>query len=236
MFHLPFCSFCYVLLLLRYCHLHVLHYVYHESQLSRIYCKIKTITHSFRISLSKSSFALPKLSCNPSSICRFKVLQILLRSDPLARKQNIFIWHDVISDSISKHQSNNHTSLSPEELNQLLFEFGNRISAFVYVQRSGSPDILKELSFHLGFSFWTLKMNVVSTETKDSFCYPFVDFCPPFAGLWFKSTLHSSQTSTKPCFTPEETAQSQARQALLPSSSIASVANYFLILVTLKVR
>ena len=85
------------------------------------------------------------LSFNTSSNYRFKVLQNLLRRGPLARKQNIVIWHDVISNSLSKHQSNNYTSLSPEELIQLLFEFRNRIRAIVYVQRSGSPNILKEL-------------------------------------------------------------------------------------------
>ena len=106
--------------------------------------KSTSIPHSFRYSLSKRSFAIRGLSFNTSSNSRFKVLQNLRRG-PLARKQNIVIWHDVISNSLSKHQSNNYTSLSPEELIQLLFEFRNRIRAIVYVQRSGSPNILKEL-------------------------------------------------------------------------------------------
>ena len=107
--------------------------------------KSTSIPHSFRYSLSKRSFAIRGLSFNTSSNYRFKVLQNLLRRGPLARKQNIVIWYDVISNSLSKHQSNNYTSLSPEELIQLLFEFRNRIRAIVYVQRSGSPNILKEL-------------------------------------------------------------------------------------------
>ena len=107
--------------------------------------KSTSIPHSFRYSLSKRSFAIRGLSFNTSSNYRFKVLQNLLRRGPLARKQNIVIRHDVISNSLSKHQSNNYTSLSPEELIQLLFEFRNRIRAIVYVQRSGSPNILKEL-------------------------------------------------------------------------------------------
>ena len=106
--------------------------------------KSTSIPHSFRNSLSKRSFAIRGLSFNTSNY-RFKVLQNLLRRGPLARKQNKVIWHDVISNSLSKHQSNNYTSLSPEELIQLLFEFRNRLRAIVYVQRSGSPNILKKL-------------------------------------------------------------------------------------------
>ena len=114
--------------------------------------KSSSIPHSFRSSLSKGSFSLRGLSFNTSSNYRSKVLQNLFRRGPLARKQNIVIWHDVISNSLSKHQSNNYTSLLPEELIQLLFEFQNSIRAIVYVQRSGSPNILKK-NFHLEFSF-----------------------------------------------------------------------------------
>ena len=142
MFDLLFHSFPYDPHLLRYYHLLRLSLCFSSEP---AVLKSTSIPHSFRYSLSKRSFAKGGLSFNTSSNYRFKVLQNLLRRGPLARKQNIVIWHDVISNSLSKHQSNNYTSLSPEELIQLLFEFRTRIRAIVYVQRSGSPNILKEL-------------------------------------------------------------------------------------------
>ena len=127
--------------------------------------KAKSIPHSFRISLSRSSFALPGLSFNPSSNYRFKVLQNLLRRGPLARKRNIILWHDVISNSISKHQSNKYTTLSNEDLIKILLEFRFRIHAIVYVQRKGNPNILKEL-FATGILILDAKNKLLSQRKR----------------------------------------------------------------------
>ena len=159
-------------------------------------------------------------------------MQNLLRRGPLARKQNIVIWHDVISNSLSKHRSNNYTSLSPEELIQLLFEFRNRIRAIVYVQRSGSPNILKKL-FSSGILILDAQNKLLSQRKRRT---PSVIRALSSVHPSLALDSHLLRIVTKPCFTPEETAQKQARQAVLPGSSITSVANDFLILVTLKVR
>ena len=120
LFHLLFHAFrCFAFVTLLSSFTSFIMFIIGASCLNNI-LKSKSMPHSLRSSLSKRSFALRGLSFNLSSHYRFKILRNLLRRVPLARKQNTVIWHDVISNSISKHQSNNYTSLSIEELIKLL--------------------------------------------------------------------------------------------------------------------
>ena len=51
----------------------------------------------------------------------------------------------MISNSITRHISNNYSALPVSSLVELLRRFSARISAIVYCQRLGSPNILEEL-------------------------------------------------------------------------------------------
>ena len=171
LFHLLFYSLRYVSHLLRY------------YRLLRFSLCLSSKPAVSKISKSQRPSLIPSVLHSPkdpshyvdsvSTLLRIIVLQNLRRG-PLERKQNVVVWHEVISNSLAKHQNNNYASLSPEELIQLLFEFRNRICAIVYVQRSGSPNILKKLFFIWNPHFRRSKLIVVSTKTKDSFCHSFV--------------------------------------------------------------
>ena len=63
----------------------------------------------------------------------------------LARKSKIVIWHDVISNTITKHRSNNNTASSVEDLLEALRNYRDRIEAIVYTRREGTIDIFPEL-------------------------------------------------------------------------------------------
>ena len=55
------------------------------------------------------------------------------------------MWHDLINNGISSHKSNNHRPSSAQELTNYLTTNNNKFEALVYCQRTGTPDIFKEL-------------------------------------------------------------------------------------------
>ena len=60
------------------------------------------------------------------------------------------IWHDVISNSITPHHSNNDIALSKEELFHAMKRFDCNVVGIVYLQRKGTPDILTNCNLKVG--------------------------------------------------------------------------------------
>ena len=60
-------------------------------------------------------------------------------------EKNFIIWHDVISNSLSKHRSNNDNPLTPESLIEILKDYKNKISAIIYVHGQNTPNIYGRL-------------------------------------------------------------------------------------------
>ena len=56
-------------------------------------------------------------------------------------QRNIIIWDDFISNSLSKHRSNNDKPFTSESLIEILQEFKNKISAIIYVHRQMTPNV-----------------------------------------------------------------------------------------------
>ena len=81
--------------------------------------------------ISRKSFSIPGLSFNSHAKNSRKVLQNLLEDD-LAGEENLVIWHDVINNSISAHDSNRYRKLDVEELIPILEKHASRIQALVY--------------------------------------------------------------------------------------------------------
>ena len=73
-----------------------------------------------------------------------KVLQNLLEDD-LAGEENLIIWHDVINNSISAHESNRYRKLEVEELVPILEKYASRIQALVYCHRKRTSNIYQDL-------------------------------------------------------------------------------------------
>ena len=58
-----------------------------------------------------------------------------------AGKTEIIFWHDVLNNSLSKHESNNFQALSVSELPEIFKCLENKLRPLVYCHRIRTPDI-----------------------------------------------------------------------------------------------
>ena len=89
-------------------------------------------------------FSIPGLSLNTNTKNPQKLVQNLLSKD-LAEKSDIIIWHDVLNNIISKHESNNYRALTVPQLIAILKSIENKLRALVYCHRFRTPNILQTL-------------------------------------------------------------------------------------------
>ena len=76
----------------------------------------RNLSYTTRKRLKKDINGIRGLSLNPKSISPLQILQNFLKKGFLESKK-IIIWHDVVSNSISKHRSNRD---NPCEIDKLL--------------------------------------------------------------------------------------------------------------------
>ena len=88
----------------------------------------------------KAVFSIPGLSLNPKK----KIVRNLLSKD-LKDEKDIVIWHDVLNNSISKHDSNNFRALTVLDLIETLKNLQDKLCALVCCQRNRTPYIFEEL-------------------------------------------------------------------------------------------
>ena len=113
---------------------------------SSLNATIKRIPYKLKKWISWQKLQSWGLSFNKNANKPLKVLQTLLRGQGiLASKHKVIIWHDVISNSINKHKSNNYRAISVEKLLKILRDFSHRIEAVVFCRREGAPDIFRKL-------------------------------------------------------------------------------------------
>ena len=89
-------------------------------------------------------YTIPGLSLNPNTKNPRKIVQNLFSKD-LKDKKDIVIWHDVLNNSISKHDSNNFRALSELDLIEIVKNLQDKLCALVYCQRNRTPYIFEEL-------------------------------------------------------------------------------------------
>ena len=77
------------------------------------------------------------------------------------------IWHDMISNSISKHRSNGNRPCQTKNLLDILCSFKNRIEAILYVQRANSPNNLQKLK-RTGILILDVKTRLTSTRKRNN--------------------------------------------------------------------
>ena len=78
------------------------------------------------------------LNLKPNSTNASKNVTHLLLKE--FKEEHIILWHDLINNSISKHSTNNDTSLSPNQLIKTLKTIPN-LYCIVYCQHNGTPNI-----------------------------------------------------------------------------------------------
>ena len=115
-------------------------------------------------------YSIPGLSLNPYTKNPRKIVQNLLAKD-LKEKTDIVIWHDVLNNSISRHDSNNFQALTVPQLIDVLKGFQDKLSALVYCQRFRTPYIFDALNVlktdHYIEVFSIVKDFISSKKQKD---------------------------------------------------------------------
>ena len=113
-------------------------------------------------------YTIPGLSLNPNTKNPRKIVQNLLSKD-LKDKNNIVIWHDVLNNSISRHDSNNFCALSESELVEILKSIQKKLSALVYCHRFRTSEIfepLKTLETDLDIKVFNIVKNFISPKKQ----------------------------------------------------------------------
>ena len=111
---------------------------------SSLHHAIETLTPEKKEQFKEKTHTIPGLSLNPNTKNPKKIVQNLLSKD-LKDKKDIVIWHDVLNNSISKHDSNNFRALSVLDLIKTLESLQDKLCALVYCQRYRTPHIFEEL-------------------------------------------------------------------------------------------
>ena len=96
---------------------------------SSLHHAIETLTPDEKERYESKLFSVPGLSLNPNIKNSKKIVQKLLSKD-LKDKKDIVIWHDVLNNSISKHDSNNFRALSVLDLIKTLKNLQDMLCAF----------------------------------------------------------------------------------------------------------
>ena len=106
---------------------------------------LATLTPEEKERYKDKIFSVPGLSLNPNTKNHRKIVQNLLAKD-LKEKKDIVIWHDVLNNSISRHDSNNFQASTVSQLIDVLKGLHDKLSALVYCQRFRTPYIFDALN------------------------------------------------------------------------------------------
>ena len=124
------------------------------------------MSYTTRKRLKKDILAIRGLSLNPKSISPLKILQNLLKKGFLESKK-IIIWHDVVSNSISKHRSNRDNPCEIDKLLEILTGPKQNIEAFLYCRRFGSPNLFQQLK-ETGILILDVRRRLTSTRKRNN--------------------------------------------------------------------
>ena len=129
---------------------------------------LDTLNPETRKNYNEKIYSVPGLSLNPNTKNTRKRAQNLLSKD-LSEKTDIVIWHDVLNNSISKHESNNFRPLTVSQLLDILKTFENKLKALVYRHRFRTPNIyqtLKELEKSTNIKVFSIVEDFISTRKQ----------------------------------------------------------------------
>ena len=134
-----------------------------ESCLDNAY---RSLSHTTRKQLKKDKIAIHGVSLNTKSINPLKILQNLLKKGFLESKK-IIIWHDVVSNTISKHENNRDKPCESDKLLEILTGLKTNIEAILYCRRLGSPSLFQQLKV-TGILILDVKRRLTSTMKRNN--------------------------------------------------------------------
>ena len=148
-----------------------------------------TLPQALQDHYKKGIYALPGLSFNSNALKVRKTAQFQL-SLFFREKKRLFIWHDVVNNSLSRHRSNNNKLLTPSQLIAVLEEYQERIEAIVYCPREGTPDIYEQLKRSTLVTIHVVKEIVSRRKQKDP------SFLKEYTALHQKTALELKTLTT----------------------------------------
>ena len=135
---------------------------------SSLHHAIETLTPDEKEHFNGKIYTIPGLSINLLTQKPKKIVQNLLWKD-LKDKNNIVIWHDVLNNSISRHDSNNFCALSVSELIGILNFEKHSEKTLVYCHRFRTPEIfesLKTLETDLDIKVFNIVKDFISLKKQ----------------------------------------------------------------------
>ena len=129
---------------------------------------LETLTLEEKSRYNDKVFSIPGLSLNRNTRNPKKKFQNLLSKD-LKEKKNIVIWHDVLNNSISRHDSNNFEALTVSQVIDELKAIQDKLCALVYCQRYRTPyifDALNELETDHNIEVFNIVKDFISTKRQ----------------------------------------------------------------------
>ena len=129
---------------------------------------LETLPSEKRDQYKEKIFSIPGLSLNPKTKNPQKIVQNLLSKD-LKEKNEVVIWHDVLNNSISRHDSNNYQALTVLQLIDELKAIQDKLCALVYCQRYRTPyifDALNELKTDHNIEVFNIVKDFISTKRQ----------------------------------------------------------------------
>ena len=109
---------------------------------------------------------IPSLSLNHNSPKNLN-LQYYLERKPLNRT-DIVIWHDILSNSLTPHHSNNNKPLTIDELIQALITIKHRVKAIVYTRKFGTKELFEVLWKSTGILTINIRTHLLSKKKRNS--------------------------------------------------------------------
>ena len=125
----------------------------------------RSLSYTTRRRLKKDIIAIRGLSLNPKSISPLKILQNLLKKRFLESKK-IIIWHEVVSNSISKHRNKRDNPCEIDKLLEILTGLKQNIETILYCLRLGSPNLFQQFK-ETGFLKIDVKKRLTSTRKRN---------------------------------------------------------------------
>ena len=111
------------------------------------------------------------LSLNPNTKNPRKIVRNLLAKEFKVKKE-VVVWHDILNNSISRHDSNNFRASPVTEKIEVLKNLLNTLSALVYCHGSCSPDIfeqLKGLDADLDIKVFNIVRDFISPKKQEGY-------------------------------------------------------------------
>ena len=110
---------------------------------SSLHHALETLTPEEKEQLKEKTYTIPGLSLSEHKKSQKDCSKFTFERSE--RQKDIVTWHDVLNNSISKHDSNNFRVLSVLDLIETLKNLQDKLCALVYCQRNRTPYILEEL-------------------------------------------------------------------------------------------